>query len=524
MGLIKPIDVTIVKDREYDVLTALAVNGEYIEEIGEACENPAGYTQGSIFLARNDVVMHLYKATANITAGQAMTIGTNCELSSLDAMFKKSGQDLDSVKQALSDEVSARATLGAHNLFNPFSNFKASPTRTSTINSDGSITVSAGTTTSNWFYPNESYKTEDVEIPYKPNTKYVFSIGSETASLNVAYKETASSDWTYLVNQSGLSEAEFTMPATFYDVLVRIWIPSGTITQKTFYPMVCDAKDAYTGYLPYVPTNAECLSADANAELGAHQFLDYDLADIKANNTTGTWTGNVYTINNLTVTVNSDLSIGVSGNASQTTVILFGTAKLKSGVSYTISGCPNGGSDNYYYDGLYKVGVIDVKEYGDGLVYVPSSDTTCQFRLVIKAGAGTLLFKPLVKLASDPSTKFTPYAMTNQQLTDAVVKSSINPNSYKSADVTSAQGNVIKMGNLVMGYVIWSGAVTSNNAIITLPEGYRPSALVTAAHIIKRASDFIVNGSCGITTAGVIYDGTTSSEKTGGTIIFAFVI
>lgn len=116
MGLIKPIDVANVKDREYDVLTALAVNGEYIEEIGEACENPAGYTQGSIFLARNDVVMHLYKATANITAGQAMTIGINCELSSLDAMFKKSGQDLDSVKQALSNEVTARATLGAHNV------------------------------------------------------------------------------------------------------------------------------------------------------------------------------------------------------------------------------------------------------------------------------------------------------------------------------------------------------------------------------------------------------------------------
>ena len=89
MGNLKPIDFANVRGINYDIITAEAVAGEYIEEIGHACVNPSGYAVGSIFLARDEnYAMHLYKATAQITQGTGLSVGINCTISNLDSMFK----------------------------------------------------------------------------------------------------------------------------------------------------------------------------------------------------------------------------------------------------------------------------------------------------------------------------------------------------------------------------------------------------------------------------------------------------
>lgn len=277
MGLIKPIDVTIVKDREYDVLTALAVNGEYIEEIGEACENPAGYTQGSIFLARNDVVMHLYKATANITAGQAMTIGTNCELSSLDAMFKKSGQDLDSVKQALSDEAEKENLFGVHNVLrNPLSNIKARNTTgtwsdnvysingiTFTVNADESITVDTNGSTatqSTWF---EIINGQNDLLNVEVGKSYIYSTdGTTDDSFGdnncYSYLQYINNSSAKIQSNSAVSARSFTVSALSTSLKEYIYVESGaTISNRTFCQMVRLATDTDKKYQKGAMTNQQ---------------------------------------------------------------------------------------------------------------------------------------------------------------------------------------------------------------------------------------------------------------------------
>ena len=67
-----------------------------------------------------------------------------------------------------------------------------------------------------------------------------------------------------------------------------------------------------------------------------------------------------------------------------------------------------------------------------------ASKTTYDFFIVIRQGytATDLVFKPMIRLASDPDTTFVPYAMTNQQLTGSAdeQKTAIN------AIITAATG------------------------------------------------------------------------------------
>lgn len=61
-----------------DISTALG----NIETIGSACVNPDGYTAGSYFVGSNGL---FYVATSNISQGAIITVGSNCEQTSVSA-------------------------------------------------------------------------------------------------------------------------------------------------------------------------------------------------------------------------------------------------------------------------------------------------------------------------------------------------------------------------------------------------------------------------------------------------------
>ena len=172
------------------------------------------------------------------------------------------------------------------------------------------------------------------------------------------------------------------------------------------------------------------------AELGAHNLLRLSLGRIKKINTDGTWSGNAYTLYGVTFTVNDDLSVSVSGTNDGTGNANFYLERYYvsgavvadnstfAGKTVIMSGCPSGGSDKYYLRYLRYNGSGSVNDNGTGtspIVCTPASEATGNTQITIVVAdeyeiSGTLLFKPMIRLATDADTTYRPYVPTNDEL------------------------------------------------------------------------------------------------------------
>lgn len=185
-----------------------------------------------------------------------------------------------------------------------------------------------------------------------------------------------------------------------------------------FNPMIRLASDADTTYRPYVPTNAELLSADTNAVLGAHQLLDYDLAKLKAVNTEGTWTNNSYLIKGITFVVNNDLSVTFSGTSDASVNPLFNfISSMVLDEDVIMSDGVNADTYDYYLQATSSSTSWNTKGKSP-LIPKGTTLTSMCIRVATNRTIANTTFKPLIKLASDSSTEFTPYAKTNRELTE----------------------------------------------------------------------------------------------------------
>lgn len=254
------IDQINANGQDYDIMSPEVVS-DYVEKLGTICKNPNGYTKGSLFLARDaQDVERMYKATAIISSNQTITVGTNCEHKKLGDLFNAVDSEVGNVKQALSDEVSARSFLGAHNLAK---NFKGASEVISGItfirNADDSIHI---------VYSGESafaeynMTTRADKNFYLPNGKYILSVGTEDVQdfiLGIGCGKNG--QWTRLAWTNGAAEVEFTVDGDDYTndgAYLSLYIQiSATDIDKTFYPMIRLATDADSSYSKPVLTNSE---------------------------------------------------------------------------------------------------------------------------------------------------------------------------------------------------------------------------------------------------------------------------
>ena len=174
-------------------------------------------------------------------------------------------------------------------------------------------------------------------------------------------------------------------------------------------------------------------NARTMAKNGAHNLLPLDLATIKSINTGGTWSGNTYTRAGVDFTVNADGSISIIGTATSYTVLVFHyrerkTCQLKTG-NYVLS-------SKYSSSGVgILVGTGDGDGTGSNFAWIAnttgkdnaeddfalSSDKYLSIEIEIASGTAistAITINPMIRLASDPSTEFAPYAMTNRELTE----------------------------------------------------------------------------------------------------------
>ena len=240
----------------------------------------------------------------------------------------------------------------------------------------------------------------------------------------------------------------------------------------------CKLSNSVTGQIADRVTYAD------NGVLGAKNLLPIKLSEIKAINSVGTWSNNVYSYNGIdyTFTVENGYitKVNVNGNASDLSVLkLCNGIKSLVGGRYILSGCPSGGSISTYFLQGYRVESADgqsgsVQDAGNGVAFdYLNTVTNDNFSiLVIKNTTVNVDYYPMLRLATDIDPTYQPYAQTNRKLTVNKAENSVIGTVEDGATASHAYAvddQFFYNGNLMTA----TSPISQGSAIIVYPtSGY----------------------------------------------------
>ena len=257
-----------------------------------------------------------------------------------------------------------------------------------------------------------------------------------------------------------------------YEVKARFAPRQTAYTDVVFSPMVYDADIVDSSFEPYSGTTA--FPRDEQAVMGSVNDFEVSLAKLKSLNTTGTWSSNTYTLNNVVFTVNSDGTISATGQASSIAYLdldtSFDTTKF---AGWYLSGLPSSGNADTH---RYRICASPsdrtaLQDFNTTDKIVDNGTGKClSIRIASGYNPNGAVFSTMVSLANVP---YVPYAMTNKELTDRVAR---NVNiatwgNYKAVD------DVINLTESIDNFSQIIFAIGRNNAAagiqaITIPNSY----------------------------------------------------
>ena len=216
----------------------------------------------------------------------------------------------------------------------------------------------------------------------------------------------------------------------------------------------------------------------ANAVLGAKNILPIKFDYIKSKNTDGTWSGNTYTVGSTVLTfmvengyVNAITFNGTTPSAGIGFVLCPLTDYVSKSVilNGSVSGVTDAYLQAYLYDGTNS---ISADNGADSNAFTITNGVTNNsvVRLVIRSSGtypSNIVFKPMLRLATDTDSTYAPYAMTNGELTEAVTQTTSVLTISSNADLPKLKNgmNAVKFAS---GMVIGTGG-----GAITLDANYR---------------------------------------------------
>lgn len=114
---------------------------------------------------------------------------------------------------------------------------------------------------------------------------------------------------------------------------------------------------------------------------------------------------------NVTYVIKDDGTITVNGQASSSNPNTIGFSFTLPAGTYTLSGCPSGGSDLTYRMDITGLSITAPLEYGNGATFtLTQTETgTARIRLNTNYNAQNLVFKPMIEVGST-KTDFAPYS------------------------------------------------------------------------------------------------------------------
>ena len=310
---------------------------------------------------------------------------------------------------------------------------------------------------------------------YLPKGSYILSGGVTNDARIFYYNGTSYYD-------SKPDEVNFDVSGNESNTRYVITVVSGTtVNNAVFKPMIRKATETDPTYEPYyIPLKESKFDRAEQAVLGAKNLNAVPYTD------------STKTDRGVTFTLNSDGSVTVNGTNDGTGNSLFYAHpryNFKSDLNplilpngkYIVSGCPNGGSTNtYYIICTYTIngsGETYGSDYGDGVEITLQGDDRSQSEvqlglyITVKSGqtVNNLVFKPMLRLASDPDNSYVPYAMTNKELTEiATVKTGTITD---IADVTKyAQWSFInqigKLAKFQYRFTVGANDISTADAVI----------------------------------------------------------
>lgn len=147
--------------------------------------------------------------------------------------------------------------------------------------------------------------------------------------------------------------------------------------------------------------------------------LPMTLEGIKAANTEGTWNGNTYTIHSVTLTILTDndgnvIGILANGTADSAVILIIAFDNVMNFGGYIMNGCPPGG-DTLSFGLAFRDITDGITTYdrGDEVTIRYSTDGhLCRIFVRIASGytATNILFKPMIRLATETDPTFAPYS------------------------------------------------------------------------------------------------------------------
>lgn len=216
-------------------------------------------------------------------------------------------------------------------------------------------------------------------------------------------------------------------------------ISQGTAIVTTGAGQNCEVSKSVTGQIADRMTYAD------NGILGAKNILPIKLSIVKSLNTTGTWSNNVYTINNVAVTFTAEndnvTEINLNGQASSniTNLYLTNSLTLKKG-NYIGNGNPSeitGDVGLRLSTSSFSINTF----WGQGVVLDMANDTS-NLRVDIRVPSGTSFsnakFYPMIRLATDSDPTYQPYAQTNRELTTGKTDTTVIGNTEDGATASQA--------------------------------------------------------------------------------------
>ena len=420
------------------------------------------------------------KCIVPISVGDTIAIGTNVE----------EADDTESEIRALTNQANDMVNmLGSKNLNGTTYQTKTGSGLTWTVNSDGSISLSGASAG---------------EITNGGDNSFVAPITAQVILSGGISDDAHIFPWDVTDNARPYSDSGKTTRATgnvgatnelsFYmekGHLYRMTLRcnQGATVNGTFYPMLRLASITDNTYVQYAKTNQELTAENqtltnklnneivTRSTLGAKNILPFDFADIKALNTNGTWAGNVYTYRGVAFTVNSDGTISATGTATggNASIKIFAASSNYEmlGKEVILNGCPSGGGASTYRIQAYRMATADGSAgtyFDDGAgtdaftALNDASGTVGSFAVAVYENetVTNLLFKPMVRLASDLDDTYQPYAKTNRELTaeNQILTQKIGTvtNKTLAANATSIEFDVPTSGNNLIKFYSSDGS------------------------------------------------------------------
>ena len=358
----------------------------------------------------------LYKVIAPISVNDALVVDTNIEVSPKTV--------IEQVEDNASDISDIDAEISA--ICNVYGSKNICPSESRTIEGYG-ITFSADdkgymtcstsndTRTWNYKYANQFFRLKAGTYFIKAFEKTVYTTGyTGLQIIDSNGNSIFTATWATLLSTGQI----FTLAADT-DIGVEYKVGDGA-----YAFMIMDNRIKDRTYVPYAPTNRDCVSYKANSELGAHNFLPN--------------LGINQTVQNVTVTVNANKTLSTNNTANANGYYdIFPKSSnlfLDKGKSYRLTDGTEGdtsvvGVQLFFYDsnnaslGFYEKGQVFT---------VPNNTTYIYVALRIQNGVNFSgkTFKPMITAAEDTCLDYAPHAMTNRELT-------LNTLKYKDVDISS---------------------------------------------------------------------------------------